>query len=94
MKRNTLAYVQNQRGMPWVEIGMVIEVDGRRGVIKGGNDSGNLDVILDGQKHKQNCHPSWKTKYYRDDKVIAEDGKLLVQRRSTGDEPEDRDGWH
>jgi hypothetical protein len=79
MKRDTLSYIHNQRGMPWVKIGMRIEVDGRLGTIKGGNDSGNLDVVFDGEKHKSNVHPCWKTKYLDEHNMpFAIDGQLIT----------------
>ncbi len=79
MKRDSLSYIHNQRGMPWVCVGMRIEVDGRPGVIKGGNDSGNLDVIFDGDNYRSNVHPSWETKYYDGDgKLIAEKGRFIA----------------
>lgn len=70
-----LDYVKNTRGLSFVKVGMKVQstYDGRFGVIKGGNNSGNIDILFDGDKHKSNCHPTWKMKYFdADDNVIAE----------------------
>lgn len=77
-KVDPLEGVKRSRNMPWLLMGMPIEVDGKMGKIVGGNSSSNLDVVFDGQSGKQNCHPGWKTKYFLGDKVIAVDGKLVV----------------
>lgn len=73
----SLEYVQQNRGMPWVRAGMRIEVDGKAGVIKGGM-GGNLAVLFDGEKTTSNAHPGWRTKYFdHHGNVIAIDGKLI-----------------
>lgn len=74
---NSLEYIQQNRGTPWVRAGMRIEVDGKAGVIKGGV-GGNLAVQFDGEKKTANAHPGWKTKYFdHHGDVIAIDGKLI-----------------
>jgi hypothetical protein len=75
-----LDYVKNQRGLSFVRIGMKVELNysGKtiKGVITGGNSSGNLNVRFEGEKHSDNCHPTWAIKYFDDDgKVIAEYGE-------------------
>lgn len=56
------------RGMDWIRLGMMVEVDGDIGTIKGMNSSGNLDVVFSNQLKygtgKSNCHPFWKTRYF------------------------------
>lgn len=56
------------RGMGWVRLGMMVEVDGDLGTIKGMNDSANLDVVFVNQlkwgKGTHNCHPTWQTRYF------------------------------
>lgn len=58
----------NRRGIPFAKIGMMVEVSGEIGTIKGMNSSCNLDVvfanILKMGKHKHNCHPTWNIKYF------------------------------
>lgn len=73
----SLDYIHKQRGMPWVEFGMVVEVDGKRGRVVGGNTNGNLNVLFDGEQRFSNCHPKWKTRFFRDGTIIAIDGELL-----------------
>ena len=70
-----LDYVKNTRGLSFVKVGMKVQFtyDGRFGVIKGGNNSGNLNVLFDGDKKPSNCHPTYKMKYFdENDNVIAE----------------------
>lgn len=56
------------RGMDWVRLGMMVEVDGDLGTIKGTNSSANLDVVFANQlkygNGKSNCHPTWQTRYF------------------------------
>ena len=64
LRRTALA-----RGLEFVRAGMVIEADGKPGLILDGNDSGNFDVIftisgLPGNGHIGNVHPRWKTRYF------------------------------
>lgn len=70
-----LEYVKNQRGLSFVKKGMKVQsiYNGKFGVIKGGNSSGNLDVIFDGKKRADNCHPTWQMRYFdKNGNVIAE----------------------
>jgi hypothetical protein len=34
------------------------------------NSSGNLDVLFEGKKKPENCHPNWAMKYFDEDGVI------------------------
>lgn len=62
----SLDYVKENRGLPFVKRGMRVEYtyNGKKGVITGGNSSGNINVRFDGQKHSENCHPRWKMIYF------------------------------
>jgi len=65
------------RGIDFVRLGMLVEVEGDPGTIKGMNYSGNLKVVFANQlkhgKGKKNCHPGWKIKYFdKDGIMIAE----------------------
>jgi hypothetical protein len=74
----SLDYVKNQRGLSFIEKGMRVENTylNKKGVVKGGNSSGNIDVIFDGEKKAQNCHPTWAMKYFDNQgNVIAEYGE-------------------
>jgi len=76
----TLDFVKKQRGLHFIEIGMQVEhaygTKKKQGVIKGGNSSGNIDVLFDGEKRPCNCHPTWAMKYFDNDgNVIAEYGE-------------------
>ena len=72
----SLDYIKNQRGLPFVEKGMRVEVNGRRGNIKGENASGNLNIVFDGEKKNSNCHPHWRIKYFNGDgSLIKEFGE-------------------
>jgi hypothetical protein len=69
-----LDYVKKQRGLDFIKKGMKVQSthSGKFGVVKGGNESGNIDVLFDGDKRPQNCHPTWKIKYF------AADGSLVA----------------
>lgn len=78
-KRNVmnLDYVKKQRGLDFIELGMRVELaygsTKKQGIIKGGNSSGNIDVLFDGEKKPENCHPTWAMKYFdKKGNVIAE----------------------
>ena len=73
-----LDYVKEQRGLTFVKKGMKVENTYLKkvGVIKSGNSSGNLNILFEGDKKPQNCHPTWAMKYYdENDNVIAEYGE-------------------
>lgn len=55
------------RGIDFAYCGMVVDVDGDKGLIVGHNSSANLDILFTDGKHKGhtfNCHPNWKMTYY------------------------------
>lgn len=61
------------RGLPFVTIGMRVEMDGKPGKVAGVNSSANLNIIFDGDDYSQNCHPYWRMKYFnKDGQVIKE----------------------
>ena len=64
MSTASIADIRTTRRMPWLKCGMIIEVEGRRGVVTGGNSHCNLQVRFEGQRRSVNCHPWWQTKYY------------------------------
>ena len=70
--KESLESTKQHRNMPWLEYGMVVEMDGKRGFIRGGNASANLDVEFPGQDWLSNVHPWWETVYYKDGEVIAD----------------------
>lgn len=56
--------VKQARDIGFTHQGMRVSVCGQMGTIVGGNSSMNLDVVLDGQYHKSNCHPWYETVYF------------------------------
>ena len=65
------------RGIDFVRIGMMIDVNGEIGSVVGMNDAANLDVVFANRlKHgnrKSNCHPTYETRYFdAAGKVIAD----------------------
>jgi hypothetical protein len=56
------------RGLPRVLKHSACEVDGKRGIVVGGNSSCNLNVRYDDMAAGyRNCHPGWKMKIFNDD---------------------------
>ncbi len=47
--------------------GMTIDVAGQKGIIVGGNNHNNLDVVMEGKTYSENCHPTWETTYFDKD---------------------------
>lgn len=70
--------VAEYRGLPKVECGMRIEVEGREGFIVGHNSSSNFDVYFTKEKYVGNCHPLDEMKYFN------KDGSLLYD--TTGED--------
>jgi len=73
MTGNTQKHIDRivqHRGLPPIKKGMRCEVDGKPGKVVGGNSSGNLNVLFDGQKHPMNCHPGWKMNIFNADNTI------------------------
>lgn len=69
--------MKRTRGIDFARIGMMIEVDGSIGTIVGMNSRANLDVVFANQlkhgKASQNCHPTWKTRYFAEDGTVIAD---------------------
>ena len=63
-----LDYVKEQRGLKFVKKGMKVEhsYGGKTqiGKIVSGNSSGNLNILFEGKKKPENCHPTWAMKYF------------------------------
>jgi hypothetical protein len=51
------------RCIQFAYLGMAVEVEGKRGMIVGHNDSANLDVLFE-NGNVLNCHPWWRIKYF------------------------------
>jgi len=65
------------RGVDFIELGMMVEIDGNTGTIVGVNSSANLDVVFANRlkygSKALNCHPFWKARYFNKDGIcIAE----------------------
>jgi len=68
----TFDRVATARGIDaFVYQGMAISVNGKSGIVVGGNSSQNLDILIG--KEICNCHPLWETIYYNSDGSIAAD---------------------
>jgi len=67
--------IVKQRGLPQIKQFSSVIVDGREGVIIGGNCLGNLNVLFDGDKVAKNCHPYWRMKILNDDGSIYYDSE-------------------
>ena len=63
-RQDELDRVCKYRKLPPLKIGAECEVDGKKGVIVGGNCSANLDVLFDGRRHYNNCHPGYKMRIF------------------------------
>lgn len=62
---NTQKYIDRvceYRCLPKIKKGTRCSVDGRTGVIVGGNSSANFNVKFDDTNKINNCHPGWKFK--------------------------------
>jgi hypothetical protein len=75
-----LDYVKEKRGLKFVEKGMRVEhsYGGKTqiGKIVSGNSSGNLNILFEGKKKYENCHPLWAMKYFdKNGGTIAEYGE-------------------
>lgn len=65
--------VATSRGVPCARIGMMVEMNGRRGLIVDHNESANFEVYFFDTKQVGNCHPNWRMTYFR------EDGSVLLK---------------
>jgi hypothetical protein len=77
-------FLKEQRGLPFLRIGMRVTVDGRPGrvVDQGG---GEMSVIFDGTDFQQACHPTWRVHYLADDgsviRAYGDQGEVLAEAR-------------
>ncbi len=63
------------RCMPFVKRGMRVEHthNGKVGRVSGANSCANLQITFDGQSWSENCHPTWKMRYFdKEGEVVAE----------------------
>ena len=66
--------IKKYRRVPFIELGMKVDVNGKSGIIVG-NCGLSLAVCMNGNTWWSNCHPNWRTKYYNNDgKLLAEFG--------------------
>lgn len=61
------------RGVPSINKGTPCVVDGKEGVIWGGNSSANFNVKFDVDGVISNCHPYWRMK------ILNEDGSVFYE---------------
>ena len=64
---NTQEYIDlicQKRGLPEIKRGTPCEVDGRKGIIVGGNSSANLNVLFEDCPTVRNCHPGYKMRIF------------------------------
>lgn len=74
-KRGFLPAIRVDRHMPWLRLGMVVDVRGKRGIITGGNSCCNIQVRFEGRSWSSNCHPHWETTFYGPDGSVIADYK-------------------
>jgi hypothetical protein len=66
-----ISYVRERRNMPFLKRGMKVEVNGKLGIIKGGDPYGLLRVDFDGEM--KSCNPKVDIRYFdKDGNIIAE----------------------
>jgi hypothetical protein len=65
---------------------MAVDVDGKRGVVTGGNTAMNIQVRFEGQRHSCNCHPTWETTYYDQNGTIMAEYKQQATNAAVGRE--------
>lgn len=66
------------RGVPLVDYGTEVELDGKRGFIIGDNNSCNFDVqFADGI---YNCHPNYELIYFGNDGKVIYDFRRLAKK--------------
>jgi hypothetical protein len=63
-RQKDLDRVCEYRKLPPLKIGAECEVDGKKGIIVGGNCSANLNVLFDGENHYNNCHPWYRMRIF------------------------------
>ena len=70
-EEETLEWFKKHRNLPFLQIGMLVEVDGKMGKVAG-TDGDGLKVEFDGDRFDR-CHPHYETRYFdADGKVLAD----------------------
>lgn len=68
--------MKKYRGLDFLQMGMIVDVEGKLGWVIGSNSSCNLDVMFEGEEYPySNCHPHWETTYYDDKMNVIKDFK-------------------
>ena len=84
-KKQFIADMKRCRGIDFCHIGMMVEVSGDIGTVKGMNSSGNLDVVFANQMKygtgKHNCHPTWEICYFSIDGDIIKDYRKPLAKK-------------
>lgn len=70
----SLKEAKGYRNMPFLKCGMRADMNGRGGVITGGN-SAHLRMRFDGEKYSSIIHPWWRMTYYAPDGSVVKDYK-------------------
>jgi hypothetical protein len=78
----SLKEAAEMRCMPFLKRGMRADMDGKPGIITGGN-SAHLRMRFDGQKHSSVVHPTWQMTFYRADGTIVADYKITKKDSTT-----------
>ena len=61
--QETWEQIKKYRSVPFIELGMEVEVNWRPGVIVGYHGL-NLLICMQGTTTGSNCHPNWRIKYF------------------------------
>lgn len=69
------------RGLPKIKKGMRCFVDGREGMVWGGNSSANLNVKFMRDGSVLNCHPCWRME------ILDYEGGLIYRSPAEKSEP-------
>jgi len=63
-RQDTLDKVCKYRNLPKLTVGTCCKVNGRPGIIVGGNTSANLSVLFDDDSCVKNCNPGYKMRIF------------------------------
>lgn len=75
-RRRDFEEIRERRGLPNVEQGTKVDVDGKIGVVVGGNMHSNFNVLFNDGRIG-NVHPTWQTTYY------DADGGIIYEHKKT-----------
>ena len=76
MMANTQASIDRvceYRGLPKIKKGAMCEVNGRGGLVWGGNSAANLNVKFNDTLKVYNCHPGFKMRIFKDNGELIHD---------------------